>query len=146
MTRDIQSRIKELESRVPRQPTEFEKETSRLHKFLIYAVAYYLGDPTPEGSVAEAHMRALGYPNSYEYRKALKARDPNFADRMTLSNNRLLAKFGVSWEHTNDEISEALKCMEEGFSEDYKARLREALGRLPRPSGGIVLPTSPMLA
>ena len=74
-THHIPRRLQKLESQVPRQSTDAEKETERLHWFLVYAVAYYLGNPTPEGSVAEAYARALGYPNSYEYRNALDAND-----------------------------------------------------------------------
>ena len=40
-------------------------------------------------------MRALGYPNSYEFRKAWEANDPDFYERDRLARIKLLAKFGV---------------------------------------------------
>jgi len=53
MTPDIQRRLQILESRVPPQPTGNERIVESLQQFLRYAVAYYLGDPTPGGSVME---------------------------------------------------------------------------------------------
>jgi hypothetical protein len=124
MTRALQRRLQKLESQLPRQPTEQEKNVERFHMFLRCAVAYYLGDPTPEGSVAEAYMRALGYPNIHEFRKALEAKDPDFFERDRLARVKLLAKFGVSWEHEWEEIIEAFKRMEAGLPEQYKACCR----------------------
>jgi hypothetical protein len=124
MTRDIERRLQKLESQVPRQPTEQEKNVERLQRFVRCAIAYYLGDLTPEESVAEAYMRALGYPNSYEFRKALNANDPDFYERDRLARIKLLEKFGVSWEHEWEEIIEAFQRMEAGFPEHYKACCR----------------------
>jgi hypothetical protein len=124
MTRNLQRRLQKLEAQVPRQPTEQEKQRETLRNFLICAVAYYLGDPRPEGSVAEAYRRALGYPNSYEFQKALDANDPDFQERVRLAKTKLLAKFGVSWEHERKEIAEALERMEAGLSEHYKSICR----------------------
>jgi hypothetical protein len=124
MTRDIQRRLQNLESQVPRQPTEQEKQekiVQSCQKFLVCAVAYYLGDPTPEGSIMEAYMRALAYPHFYEFRKALDANDPDLQQRVRLSRTKLLAKFGVSWEYEWGEIVEAFKRMHAGFPERYKA-------------------------
>jgi hypothetical protein len=120
MTRDIERRLRKLESLVPPQPTEEEKTARRLQRFLLCAVAYHLGDPTPEGSVMEAYRRALGYPHSYEFRKALEAKDPEFFERDRLARIKLLAKFGVSWEHEREELLEAFQRMEAGFPEQYK--------------------------
>ena len=39
---------------------------------------------------------------------------------MRLARIKLLAKFGVSWEHEWDEIVEAFQRMEAGFPEQYK--------------------------
>jgi hypothetical protein len=89
MTRNLQRRLQKLESQVPRQPTEQEKNVDSLHKFLTCAVAYYLGDPTPEGSVIEAYRRALGYPNSHEFRKALHTNDPDFQEGAPSQNQTL---------------------------------------------------------
>jgi hypothetical protein len=122
MTRNLQRRLQKLESQVPRQPTEQEKREEIVwscQKFLVCAVAYYLGDPKPEGSVMDAYLRALGYPNLYEFRK-----DPDFDERVRLAKIKLLAKFGVSPEHEREEIVEAFRRMEAGFSEHYKACCR----------------------
>src|SRR5262245_4836332 len=124
MTRDIERRLQKLESQLPRQPTEQEKIVASLQRFVLCAVAYYLGDPRPEGSVMEAYMRALGYPHSYEFRKAWYANDPDFQKRQRLAKTKLLAKFGVSWDHQAEEISEALERMEDGLPEKYKACCR----------------------
>lgn len=124
MTRNLQRRLQKLESQVPRQPTEQEKNVQTCQKFLMCAVAYYLGDPTPEGSVMEAYIRALGYPNPYEFRKAWDVNDPDLYERDRLARIKLLEKFGVSWEHEWEEIIEAFKRMEAGFPERYKACCR----------------------
>ena len=119
MTRDIRRRLEKLESQVPRQPTEQEKIVQLHQQFLRFAVAYYLGDLGPDQSVASAYARALGYPRSLEFRKACEANDADLSERMRLANSRLLAKFGVSWEHEWDAIIDAYKRMEAGFSQWY---------------------------
>jgi hypothetical protein len=43
---------------------------------------------------------------------------------MRQATTKLLAKFGVSWEHEWDEILEAFNRMEAGFSERYRAGCR----------------------
>jgi hypothetical protein len=107
-----------------RREEKQDKNVQTFEKFLMCAVAYYLGDPTPEGSVAEAYMRALGYPNSHEFRKAWDANDPDFYERDRLARVKLLAKFGVSLEHEWEEIIEAVNRMEAGLPEQYKACCR----------------------
>jgi hypothetical protein len=124
MTRNLQRRLQKLESQVPRQPTEQEIREEIVwscKKFLVCAVAYYLGDPRPEGSVMDAYLRALGYQHGYEFRKALEANNPDFFERDRLARIKLLAKFGVSPEHEWGEIIEAFQRMEAGFPEQYKA-------------------------
>jgi hypothetical protein len=93
----------------------------RLQLFLVFAIAYYLGDPSPEESPAQAYTRALGYPNSYESKKALGANDPDLQERMRMANSKLLEKFGVSSEPQAEEITEAFQRMEAGLPEQYKA-------------------------
>jgi hypothetical protein len=122
MRRDIQRRLQKLESQVPPPPpTEQEKVAASIRKLLFCAIAYYLGDPTPGGSVMDAYMRALGYQHGYEFRKAIDAKDPDFFERDRLARIKLLAKFGVSREHEWVEIVDAFKRMHAGFSERYKA-------------------------
>ncbi len=123
MTRDIQRRLQKLESQVPQQPTEDDQFVESLQSFLRYAVAYYLGDPTPEESIAEAYIRALAYPNSYEFLKACDANDADLHERIHLANIKLLAKFSVSWEHEWDQIADAFQRVEDGLPEFYKRAL-----------------------
>jgi len=126
MRRDIERRLQKLESQVPPPPpTEEEKTAQNLQRFLSCAVAYYFGDPTPGGSIAEAYMRALGYPHSYEFQKAVEAKDPDFFERVRIARIKLLEKFGVSWQHEPNEIFEAFDRMEAGFSERYKGILKK---------------------
>ena len=127
--RDFHRRLDKLESQVPREVTEEEVARSRIVWPLHYAVCFYLGDPTPEESVAEAHMRALGYSDSDDYNKALGANDPDFNERMTSAYKKLWAKFGVNMEDAIQErkwyvFEDALKRMEAGLSEQYKNYVR----------------------
>jgi hypothetical protein len=125
MTRNIEPRLQKLESQVPRQPTEHEKLVEYHNTFLMCAIACHLGDATPEDSVMEPYIRALGYKSSYEFLKACDANDPDGIERDRLARIKLLAKFGVSWDHEWDEIVDAYKRMEAGFSEHYKRTLEE---------------------
>ena len=121
MMRYIERRLQKLESQVPLpKPTEEQEAVQSLRRFLMCAVAYYLGDPTPKGSVAEAYSRALGYSHGFEFQKAVGANDPDFFERDRLARIKLLEKFGVSWESEWKEIVEAFNRMEAGFSEHYK--------------------------
>src|SRR5262245_16683020 len=124
MTRDIERRLQKLESQLPRQPTEQERAMASLQRFLFFAVAYYLGDPTPEEAPIDGYMRALGYSHSYEFRKAWDANDADLQERVRLAKGKLLEKFGVSREHKSEEISEAFQRMEAGLPERYKACCR----------------------
>jgi hypothetical protein len=121
MMLDIKRRLLKLESQVPPpKPSEEQKNVHIIQRFLMCAVAYYLGDPTPNGSVADDYARALGYSHFYEFKKALEVKDPDFFERDRLARIRLLEKFGVSWECEWNEIVEAFRRMETGFSEHYK--------------------------
>ena len=121
MTRDIERRLQKLESQVPPpQPTEEEQNVESLHRFLRCAIAYYLGDPTPGGSPAEAFIRAMGYSHSFDFQKAIEAKDPDFNERWRRASTKLLEKFGVSWKHEWGEIVEAFKRMHAGFPDRYK--------------------------
>jgi hypothetical protein len=124
MTRNLQRRLQKLESQVPRQPTGQERDVQSLQNFLVFAMAYYLGDPGPEEAPITAYGRALGYPNSHEFRKAWHGNDPDLYERDRLARVKLLEKFGVSWDHEREEIGEAFQRMEAGLPEPYKACCR----------------------
>ena len=130
MTRKLRKRLEKFESLVPRQPTELEIETARLTWFFVLSVAYYLGDPRPGRSVAEAHARALGYATLSEYNNALADKGSDINERMRQANDKLLAKFGVNWGHQWDAVVDAFERMEAGFSEQYK-QCWDKLARLP---------------
>jgi hypothetical protein len=68
--------------------------------------------------------RALGYSHGLEFQKAIRADDPDFFERDRLARIKLLEKFGVSLEHEWEEIIEAVKRMEAGLPEQYKACCR----------------------
>ena len=121
MKRDTARRLQKLESQVPPpKPTEAQKIAKSLGRFIMCAVAYYLGDPKPGESIADAYSRALGYSHSREFKEALIAKDPEFYERDRLARIKLLQKFGVSRECEWKEIIEAFHRMEAGFSEHYK--------------------------
>jgi hypothetical protein len=124
MTRNLQRRLQKLESQFPRQPTEQERDVQSCRNFLMFAMAYYLGDPGPNEALIQAYGRALGYPNSHEFRKAWDGNDPDLYERDRLARIKLLEKFGVSREHKREEIAEALERMEAGLSEHYKSLCR----------------------
>jgi hypothetical protein len=127
MNRDMRRRLKKLESRLPRQQTDLEKIAMSIEEACVYyntlltvAVAYYLGDPDPEGSAAEAHARALGYSNTFEYRQGLEGKDATFDERERHARKKLLAKFGVRMEDNKEALLEAFGLMEAGLPEHYK--------------------------
>jgi hypothetical protein len=126
MTRNLRQRLQKLEAQAPRQPTEQDEQIA-FHGFLRLAVAYYLGDPAPDGgpeeAPADAYARALGYPRSFEFRQACEANDADLSERVRLANSKLLEKFGVTWEHEGGAIVDACRRMEAGLSESYKQRL-----------------------
>ena len=61
MTRNILTRLKKLELQRPRQLTEQERVGRQFSHFLMVAVAYHLGNPSPDEAPATAYARALGY-------------------------------------------------------------------------------------
>lgn len=127
MTRDIQRRLRKLESLVPRQVQTEPREITQLRWFLIHAVAYYVGGLKREESSADGYMRALGYSHGFEFDKALKERSEDFLERMSHANRIVLQKFGVSWGQKWDDLMEAFMRMEAGFPEWYKERCRRLL-------------------
>ena len=92
---------------------------------IFVAVAYYLGNPTEVDSQFEAYVHALGYPSIDEFKQDLEKEGSEFEARAASAYEKLLAKFGVSWEHEPSAVVDALKRMEAGLSEDYKRRLKE---------------------
>jgi hypothetical protein len=130
MIRDLEKRLRKLESNLPPpERSEEEKSTSALVLFLRNAVGYYFGDPKPNEPLMAAYARALGYERSGELVDALKKKasgrnDPEFDEKYARANRRLFAKFGVNLKTAGgSKFSEALKRMHAGLPESYKKRL-----------------------
>src|SRR6516165_12206434 len=114
MLRELQKRLRKLESRRPRQQTEDEGIHRSLELLLVHAIVYYLGDPRPSEAPIAAYARALGYEHG-ELLRVLKEttsgrKDPNYNERHGLAIRRLFSKFGVNFDEAeNGEYSGALK-------------------------------------
>jgi hypothetical protein len=130
MMRDIERRLKKLESQVPPRLTKLQRLWLIRERFLTYAVAYYLGYQSPEESIVEAHMRALGYTNSYEDREAYNAFGPDYRERERLARIKLFTKFGVTEEDHPDKVMKAYRQMGDGFPEHYVSCLSGPIGDL----------------
>ena len=124
MTRDLRKRIKKLQSQIPPQPSEQDITGQGLQRFLVFAIAYYLGEPTEEDTIASACARGLGYARPFEFRNALERNDAGLSERYALANTRLFAKFGVSTDDDGDAIWEAFDRMACGLPQSYKQKLR----------------------
>jgi hypothetical protein len=71
MIRNLRRRLEFVESKIPRQPTEQEKLHAWISQFMLYAIAFYLGEPKPEESIMatitrpeRATIATLGKPRS----------------------------------------------------------------------------------
>jgi len=126
---DFEQRLAKLESQAPRQVTKGEEIFVVFRELLWFGIAYYLGDPSEINSPVEAYAHALGYPRAYEINQALEKENSEVQARALSANQKLMAKFGASWEHKLPSIDEwpaiqdALKRMEAGLSDEYKDRL-----------------------
>jgi len=119
LKRDFQQRLAKLESQA----------SARRDQLLLLAIAYYLGNPTEVDHPIEAYVHALGYPSTDEFKQALEKERSEVEARSDSAYEKLMAKFGASWEHKLPSIDEwpaiqdALKRMEAGLSDEYKDRL-----------------------
>jgi len=128
--RGLQKRLRRLECSMPhRQPelTEEEKTLRYARRLLWFAIAQYLGDPTPSEPPIAPYARALGYAHQGELIRAVDNNDPEYDEKSALANHRLFAKFGVNLDAPDwsEKMREALQRMEAGLSEDYKERLMQ---------------------
>jgi hypothetical protein len=132
MIRDLDKRLRKLESRLPPEESEEEKFTSALVVFLMTAIGYYLGDLKPNEPPVAGYARALGY-EQREFLEILKlvasgGKDPDYDQKYALAHRKLFGKFGVDldtspWKKTE----EALKRMHAGLPESHKERLAISL-------------------
>jgi hypothetical protein len=123
MTRDVKKRLRNLESRMPRRPTQRDEYGEAFSRLFRLAIAQHFGNPLPGESLAEPYARALGYRDGYEFRIALESKIAGkFTDldeRQALANRKLLAKFGAT---PNNLTGETRRQMKESLSEYYKQR------------------------
>ena len=125
MKRDFQQRLAKLESQA----------SVWRDKLLYLAVAYYLGNPTEVDYPIDAYGHALGYPSMDEFKQDLEKEESEFEARLLSANEKLMAKFGASWDHDSPSIDElpaivdALERMEAGLSDEYKNHLKEMIER-----------------
>ena len=127
MMRELQKRLRKLELIMPRQPDEYMCWACALEWF---AVAYYLGDPSPDEAPFAAFARALGYAGERELNKSMTYRPHALVRSFLAAKNKLLAKFGVSGtSHQAIALWQALKRMEAGLPNSYKDRLKAVLSR-----------------
>jgi len=114
MKRDFQQRLAKLESQANVRRTQL----------LLLAIAYYLGNPTEADSPFEAYAHALGYPSWNELKQANEKERSEVEAREVSTYEKLMAKFGVSWEHEWPAITDAQERMEAGLSDEYKDHLK----------------------
>ena len=128
MLRELDKRLRKLESRIPRQQTETETINESVAFFLVHAIGHYLGDPRAREAQIAAYARALGYEHGELIRvmeESISRPDPNYDERHRLAVDRLFSKFGVNFDEAeNGECVEALKRMYAGLPESHKERWR----------------------
>ena len=100
-------------------------------QLLLLAVAYYLGNPTEVDHPIEAYVHALGYPSTDEWKQALEKERSEVEARAKSAYEKLMAKFGASWDHDSPSIDEwpadVLERMEAGLSDEYKNHLKRMI-------------------
>jgi hypothetical protein len=104
---------------------QIEKADEWYCQLIVRAVAFYLGKPTAGETLEKAYARGLGYPNEYEYSKALSARGLDFTSRVASAYFKLREKFGVSPQARTKAVLEAYVRMKEGLPTTYKQELFE---------------------
>ena len=121
MIRDLDKRLRKLESRPPPEESEEERAARKLESFLMTTIAYYLGDPKPNEPLVDGYQRALGYGYDSEFVDGLKHKGPDYEHRFVDAKRRLFMKFGVDLSTADDgEFREALRRMYAGLPESRK--------------------------
>jgi hypothetical protein len=121
MIRDLDKRLRKLESRLPPEESEEERAARKLESFLMTTIAYYLGDPKPNEPLVDGYQRALGYKYDREFVDGLKHKGPDYEHRFVGAKRRLFMKFGVDLSTADDgEFREALRRMYAGLPESRR--------------------------
>jgi hypothetical protein len=124
MIRNLDKRLRKLESRLPREESEEEQFASALVPFLATAIGHYLGDLKPNEPLEAGYGRALGYEHEHEVVDAMRHNVLDFEHRWARAKRKLFMKFGVDLSTADDgEFKEALKRMHAGLPESRKERL-----------------------
>ena len=129
MTQNLGRRLRKLESSLPPLLTE---EESWMFGLLWFAVAYYLGNPSPGEKPFGAFARALQYANESELNAAIEKNHRDLSNRLHSAEDRVWAKFGIFVssldEHDDDckaRFWENQKRMYGGLPRSYKKRLNQ---------------------
>jgi hypothetical protein len=121
MIRDLDKRLRKLESRLRRQLSEEERFSRKLVSFLMTAIGHYLGDLKPNDPLVAGYARALGYEYKHETVDALRHNQPDFEERWARVTHKLFMKFGVDLSAADDrEFREALRRMYAGLPESRR--------------------------
>jgi hypothetical protein len=124
MMQGLDRRLRKLESVLPPLLTPDESWIAGL---LWFAVAYYLGNPSPDEKPFAAFARALGYANESELNAVIEKNHRDLSNRLRSAEDRALAKFGIfvsSLDERDDACKarfwENLKRMYAGLPRSYK--------------------------
>jgi hypothetical protein len=126
MTRDLGRRIRKLESSLPPLLTD---DVSRMAGLLWFAIAHYLGDPSPDERPFAAYARALGYADESELNRALAFKYREVWNRVSSAEHKVCTKFGIdvpSLEYSDSDgakLCSALDRMKAGLPRAYKDQL-----------------------
>jgi hypothetical protein len=121
MIRDLNKRLRKLESRLLRELSEEERFSRKLVSFLMTAIGHYLGDLKPNEPLVAGYARALGYASERLQFHAHTHNQPDFEDRWARAARKLFIKFGVDLSTADDgEFREALRRMYAGLPESRK--------------------------
>jgi hypothetical protein len=130
MTHKLLARLQKLETQIPPQPTAKDKHAAYCTQVIIFGIAFYLGNPSPDEAYPIAYARGLGYPTFLEFRNAADMKISSLREKHASAAWKLMAKFGVSQTAEGEAIIKALERIEGGLSESYKTLLHQRGGEL----------------
>ena len=131
MTRDLERRIRKLESILPPLITP---DDSWMYGVLWFAVAYYFGNLSSDEEPIAAYARALGYADESELNRVMADNYLEVSYRVSSAEYKICARFGIdipSLEDSDSErLSEALQRMEAGLPRFYRVFLKILVRRM----------------
>ena len=130
MMRDLERRVRKLESILP---PLLDGDVSWMFGVLWFAVAYYLGNPSPDDKPVAAYARALGYANESELNSAMHKNYRDLSNRVYRAEDKVYAKFGIYIDSLDDDDLKkhaiALARMATGLPQSYQNQLQMVLTR-----------------